>query len=933
MQGSRHFALATAVAIFLVVAAPGTAPASAATPKATSIPHVAATTAHVQREVFGFALASSLANPSFGYPSWNFDLLSTVAFFGLHVGGTGYFAGDSAWSTWNSSSLTGLVSVAHQHGTKVVLTVVLQDFSPNTPDMCAGLQHADNTVAETVNQVKAKGLDGVNIDYEGLDGSCGTNDPYWAQHAFTTFAAKMRAGLGSAYYLSVDTYASSAADGYGFFDVPNLASYVDSFFVMAYDLEYSNYSRFPTSCSRFCLGPTAPLSGYYYNDASVASQYASAVGAGKVILGVPYYGRKACVGGAVPNGYPTSDVSADSYLDALTESTDPAVGAGSYTTHRDANSSGGERWDTWYNTSLGCTRELYWDDAVSLGKKYDLVNANRLRGVGIWNLNYGGGAPELWKALAGHFSSCASVSVAPSPASPQVAGTTVTFTASSTGCAQPLYQFWVRPPGTQAWQIVQAYSSSSTFRWNTASLAAGTYLYTAWARDASSGGTQCSSLGCNDAFFAAASFTVVRPCTSVTDSVSPTSPQLSGTPVTFSASAAGCPHPLYQFWTLAPGSQTWQVVQQYSSSATFTWKTAALPTGTYLYTVWARDASSTGTVCSYLGCNDAYYPGTQFGLTTPCKSVTDAATPSSPQLAGAAVTFSASAAGCPHPLYQFWVLTPGSSTWQIVQPYSTSSTFTWKTSGLAPGTYLYTVWARDAASTGTACSYLGCNDAYFPGTAYLVDKPCASVTDSVTPGGPQLSGTKVTFAASASGCLHPLYQFWILPPGSTAWQIVQPYSTSSTYTWSTSGLTPGTYLYTVWARDSASSGTACSYLGCNDAYYPGTGYAIDRPCTTVTDAVTPTSPQHAGASVTFTATSGGCLHPLYQFWILAPGSHTWQIVQAYSPKASFTWSTGGLAPGTYLYTVWVRDASSTGTACSYLGCDDAFFPGTPYTLT
>src|SRR5207253_3151702 len=39
----------------------------------------------------------------------------------------------------------------------------------------------------------------------------------------------------------------------------------------------------------------------------------------------------------------------------------------------------------------------------SLGLKYDLINRTNLRGVGLWNLNYGGGAPELWNALATHF--------------------------------------------------------------------------------------------------------------------------------------------------------------------------------------------------------------------------------------------------------------------------------------------------------------------------------------------------------------------------------------------------------------------------------------------------------------------------------------------------------------------------------------------------
>jgi spore germination protein YaaH len=366
------------------------------------------------REVFGFALTSSLSDPTVGYTTWDFSLLSTVAVFGLHVQDDGTFAADSGASVWNSSQLSSLLSTAHAHGTKVVLTIILQDFGSGTPHMCSGLAHYATTVTNTVNEVKAKGVDGVNVDYEGLNGSCGTSDPSWARHTLTAFVANLRAALAPWMYLSVDTYASSAADPLGFFDVQGMAASVDSFFVMAYDLEYSNYARPPTSCSSFCLGPTAPLSGYYYNDTSIASQYTAAVPASKVILGVPYYGRKACVGAATPNGYPTGAVVADTYLDASTEATVPGPGfqPGSYVAHRDANDPAGQgRWDTWFNTNLNCTRELYWDDTVSLGRKYALVNADNLRGVGIWNLNYGGGAPELWSTLSTYFACAVTISL------------------------------------------------------------------------------------------------------------------------------------------------------------------------------------------------------------------------------------------------------------------------------------------------------------------------------------------------------------------------------------------------------------------------------------------------------------------------------------------------------------------------------------------
>jgi spore germination protein YaaH len=389
------------------------------------------------REIFGFALASSLSDPTFGYPSWDFSLLSTVAFFGVHIMDNGGFANDSGWAVWNSSQISGLVSAAHSRGTKVVLTIILQDFAANTPNMCAGLKNFTTTVNNTVAEVKAKGVDGVNVDYEGLNGSCGTADSSYARHAFSNFMGSLRSAMPAGSYLSVDTYASSATDTVGFFDVPALGGSVDSFFVMAYDLEYSNYSRPPTNCSSFCLGPTAPLGGYYYNDTSTAQQYMNTVPASKVILGVPYYGRKACVASATPNQYPTNPPAvADTYLDAVGEATAPGVQPGSYATHRDANDPAGqERWDTWFNTTMNCTRELYWDDTTSLGLKYDLVNRDNLRGVGIWNLNYGGGAAELWASLNTHFACQVAINV---PASPATTEFTLGLTAGS--CSVSYYE-------------------------------------------------------------------------------------------------------------------------------------------------------------------------------------------------------------------------------------------------------------------------------------------------------------------------------------------------------------------------------------------------------------------------------------------------------------------------------------------------------------
>jgi spore germination protein YaaH len=834
MQSPLHTACAFTFAIVLVAAAAQPAAAAPANVASVAVNSAAGTVAQaaniglqprgairaispaLSREVFGFALASSLSDPTVGYPSWNFSLLSTVAFFGLHVNWDGKILADAGWSTWNSSALTALVTKAHSNGVKVVVTIILQDFASGTPTMCAGLINRATTVSQTVAQVAAKGVDGVNIDYEGLNSTCQNGQT--ARSMMTDFASRLRAALPDASYLSVDTYASSAGDSAGFFDVAGLGTYVDSFFVMAYDIEYSNWRRPPISCSSFCLGPTAPLAGYYYNDINTAAQYALAVPASKVILGVPYYGRKACVSSTAPNGRPSGSVVAVSYLTASHESSSSDVKAGSFAAHRDPNDPRGlERWDTWFNTALNCTRELYWDDTVSLAAKYDLVNKDGLRGVGIWNLNYGGSAPELWAALASRFAACQSVSVSSSPPSTAPSGTKVSITASAAGCPKPLYEFWILAPGSSTWQLAQGYSTNATLAWSTAGKAPGLYKVTVWARDTVSIGVHASSLGRWDATSNSQYQLTSTPCTAVSASASPASPSSIGTAISVTAIAATCPNPLYRFLMLAPGAATWQTVQAYSSNGVFAWPTAGKRAGTYRITVWARDASSLGTSASSLGSWDVSN-NSQYALTAPCAGLTVSYSRPSSAPVGTVVTLTAAAAGCVSPLYQFWMLPPGAGSWQVARAYSTTATFSWTTAGKPAGVYRITVWTRDANSDGAFGSSAGrwdaSNNSQYTLTAAV---PCSSVAATYAPVTTARAGTSVTITAAAAGCANPRYELWILAPGATSWQLVQAYSANAGMVWNTTGKKAGIYRITVWARDANDSGRFSNSLGRWDA--------------------------------------------------------------------------------------------------------------------
>ena len=77
----------------------------------------------------------------------------------------------------------------------------------------------------------------------------------------------------------MDTYASSAGDPTGFYDIAGLAPSVDAFFVMAYDM--NDFSR---------PSPTSPLTGPGFTVTQTLRQYGALVPGAKVILGLPYYG-------------------------------------------------------------------------------------------------------------------------------------------------------------------------------------------------------------------------------------------------------------------------------------------------------------------------------------------------------------------------------------------------------------------------------------------------------------------------------------------------------------------------------------------------------------------------------------------------------------------------------------------------------------------
>jgi len=379
------------------------------------------------------------------------------------------------------------------------------------------------------------------------------------------------------------------------------------------------------------------------------------------------------------------------------------------------------------------------------------------------------------------------VSLTSSVPSPQSLGSSVVFTANASGGSGSYeYQFVLKSPAG-AWSIVRAFGAANTWTWNTATGQTGPYVMQVWARNAGTTVAYDTWAGMN--------FTVAAgPATAVTVNSSVPSPQNTGALVTFNASASGTSGNYeYQFVLMNPQG-IWSIVRPYSANSAWTWNTTNIPAGPYVLQVWARNAGTTVTYDTWKGLAFTI-------VASPATSVTLTSSVPSPQIAGAAVIFSASASGASGSYeYQFVLMNPQGA-WSIVRPYSAVNTWTWNTASIPAGSYVLQVWARNA---GTTVTY----DAW-KGLAFSISRtPVTAVTLSASAPSPQTGGAVITFSASASGTSGSYeYQFVLMNPQG-AWSIVRPYSSTNSWTWNTASIPTGSYVLQVWARN---AGTTVSY--------------------------------------------------------------------------------------------------------------------------
>ncbi len=310
-----------------------------------------------------------------GYNEYDFSLLSDIAYFSYEVDpSTGSYSSIHAWKT------TPVIDLAKAAGTRVSLSVTL--FSGHHT-LFENEVSCQTLIDSLINLVTFRGATGVNIDFEAVPSSQRDNLSRFIKNLGSQFHNKIPGSLVSIAIPSINKNQT--------FDVKSMVPFVDLFIIMGYDYYYGGSSN---------AGPVSPKNNgkqwpaydvtrsvRYYLEAGVPNQ--------KLCLGVPYYGYD----------WPTMDEKLNS----------PTEGKGNARLYKDAVSRAadyGRLWDRHasvpyfvYQTGEKW-RQCWYDDATSLGYKYDLVNMYNIAGIGIWALGYDRSKTDLWNVLREKFSNC-----------------------------------------------------------------------------------------------------------------------------------------------------------------------------------------------------------------------------------------------------------------------------------------------------------------------------------------------------------------------------------------------------------------------------------------------------------------------------------------------------------------------------------------------
>ena len=310
------------------------------------------------------------------YTNYQWDKLSDLAYFAYEVD----YTDGSAVSTHSFES-ADVVDVAKDNGVRVHLTATL--FG-NFDSFFGNSTAQTNLIDNLVTLVISRGINGINIDFEGMGSDNKTQ--------FATFMHNLSQELHSQVPGSILSVCLYAVDWNGVFDFSSLVNDVDLFTIMGYDYYYQGSSE---------AGPTGQLytmnSFAYTQTRSIEYYKYKGVPLEKLVLGVPYYGFDwKTNSSSVPSSTAASGSSKTIKIVKQNSSdyySNPMIEPNSLSKY-------------YVYTENGNTHQCWVDDEETMAYKYKAVLQTGIAGIGIWALGYDDGYTSMWDLIGDYFTDC-----------------------------------------------------------------------------------------------------------------------------------------------------------------------------------------------------------------------------------------------------------------------------------------------------------------------------------------------------------------------------------------------------------------------------------------------------------------------------------------------------------------------------------------------
>lgn len=319
------------------------------------------------------------------WESYPFELLSTISYFSYKLDpNTGSYTNPQQMKDWRN---TAMIDSAKLKKTKVLLTVASHGYNNNNSFL--GDQAKWGVMIDSLSKLLLdRDADGVDINFENL--------PYLKRGSFNRFIEQLRKGLNQKFRTKTPIISLTlpAVDSREIFDVVDLQKFVDLFVIMGYD-----YNTGPQL--QGAVAPLIPLESKNISLNNTLKYYLEAgIDPSKTVLALPYYGSM--WEGTVGEGGNTTSMFERkvTYREVMSIFNDEFVTKNNLSPTLEKNSM-----TNYFNITYpdNTTKEVWFDDDYTLGKKYDFAITNNLKGIGIWALGYDNGYNELWDVIETKF--------------------------------------------------------------------------------------------------------------------------------------------------------------------------------------------------------------------------------------------------------------------------------------------------------------------------------------------------------------------------------------------------------------------------------------------------------------------------------------------------------------------------------------------------